>query len=147
MWCFSIKGMKKIVQMFRFAFAAEVNGRADAIKVIYMRMLLKEGNEIASVLTYLGTRATFHWFIYVHSDMCAALLLFSLPSVCSGSQRKKKEEGKVKSQLFFYLHWATAVVLVPHVCLKEMRLFVGILRAQQVLMDTRKLQKWEINDI
>lgn len=87
--------------LFRFLFAAELNTWTDAIKVIYMRRLLKEGNEMAPVLTYLGERATFHWFIPVHSDMCAALLLFYLSSVCSGSQRKQKEEGKVKSQPFF----------------------------------------------
>lgn len=102
------------------------------------------GREMKWLQCYLGEprarheRATSHWFIYVHSDMHAALLLFYLPSVCSGSQRKRKEEGKVKSQPFFYLHWDMAAFFVPCVCLKEMRLIVGIVRAQQVLMDTRK---------
>lgn len=108
-----------IIQMF----ATLLGNRMDAFKVIYTGTLLKGGNEMAPVLTYLGTRTTFHRFIYVHNDMCAALLLFYLSSICSASQRKEKEEGKVKSQPFFYLHWDTAV-LVPRVCL-EMRLIVG----------------------
>lgn len=84
--------------LFRFLFAAELNRRHQS----HLHETAAEGGKWnGSSADVPGERATFHWFIPVHSDMCAALLLFYLSSVCSGSQRKQKEEGKVKSQPFF----------------------------------------------
>lgn len=64
------------MQVFEFLFATQLNKRTDVIDIIYMWTLPKEENKTTPVLTFLGTRFRFYLFISVHTDMCAALLLF-----------------------------------------------------------------------
>lgn len=80
----------KIIQMF----ATLLGNWMDAFKVIYMGTLLKGGNEMAPVLTYLGTRATF-----IDSFMCTmtcALLYCSFTSRAFAQRPKGKKKKREK---------------------------------------------------
>lgn len=74
--------MKEILQMFKFLFVTLPNKRMDANDIIYMLTLSNEENETTPVLKFLGMRICFYEFIFVHTDMCAAFLLFHLLSIC-----------------------------------------------------------------
>lgn len=70
-----------------------------------------------------------------HWHVCCFIALLPLEDLLSVPKAEKTRRRREKN-LLFYLHWDMAFSF--SFCLKEMKLIVGIVRAQQVLMDTPK---------
>lgn len=127
--------MKEILEVFEFLFAtAEYT---DGRHRHHLHVNFTEGGKWNDSSADIPghTRPFLLIHLCAHWHVCCFIALLTLEHLLSVPKAEKTRRRREKNQLF-YLHWDMAFSF--SFCLKEMRLIVGIVRAQQVLMDTPK---------